>query len=237
MSLSILLRAAAIVIAFIWAIFLVRGWIAYSEMLSYKGLFYDKQIDQAQNSLVIQSIVVAILFCGGIFSGGSSSKEEKEAQSENESNKSIQAAKEDFIGDADLTNDAYKLFLVKKYAIEKNDALSKFVLNERLFDSISDALRFAADSEISLKLAKDAEEKARQDQLEVDRQKEIDYLNSPEFKRKKLFRQIGVAILLISVLAFIFINFNNGKSQQSVINAPPTKTKTLLLLSKVMRTQ
>ncbi len=43
----------------------------------------------------------------------------------------------------DLTSDAYKIFLVKKYKIEKNDSLGKMVVGERLFDTIDEALVYA----------------------------------------------------------------------------------------------
>jgi hypothetical protein len=48
-----------------------------------------------------------------------------------------------FSGDKDLANDGYKIYLVKKHKIEKNDALGKFICNERLFNSIDEALAFA----------------------------------------------------------------------------------------------
>jgi len=43
----------------------------------------------------------------------------------------------------DLKTDAYRVFLVKKYKIEKNDALGKMVVGERLFDTIDEALAYA----------------------------------------------------------------------------------------------
>ncbi|TAJ84574.1 DUF2628 domain-containing protein [Reyranella sp.] len=46
-------------------------------------------------------------------------------------------------GSRDLTSDAYRIFLVKKYKIEKNDALGKMVVGERLFDTIDEALAYA----------------------------------------------------------------------------------------------
>jgi len=48
-----------------------------------------------------------------------------------------------FSGERNLTNDSYKIYLVKKYKIEKNDVLSKFVCSDRLFESIDQALEFA----------------------------------------------------------------------------------------------
>lgn len=49
----------------------------------------------------------------------------------------------------DLTTDAYRLFLVKKYKIEKNDALGKMVVGERLFDTIDEALKYADGLELT----------------------------------------------------------------------------------------
>lgn len=42
-----------------------------------------------------------------------------------------------------LTDDGYRIFLVKKYKIEKNDALGKMIVGERLFDTIDEALAYA----------------------------------------------------------------------------------------------
>lgn len=43
-------------------------------------------------------------------------------------------------GDKTLANDAYKIYLVKKYPIEFNDVLKKYIFNDKLFDSADDAL-------------------------------------------------------------------------------------------------
>lgn len=48
---------------------------------------------------------------------------------------------------ADLSSDAYKIFLVRKYKIERNDALAKVIVGDRLFDDIEAALRFADEQE------------------------------------------------------------------------------------------
>jgi len=52
-----------------------------------------------------------------------------------------------FSGEKVLTNDGYKIYLVKQYKIEKNDVLGKFICDERLFDSIDEALVFASSLE------------------------------------------------------------------------------------------
>jgi len=43
----------------------------------------------------------------------------------------------------DLSEDSYKIWLVKRYGIERNEALGQFICNERLFSSLEDALSFA----------------------------------------------------------------------------------------------
>ena len=48
-----------------------------------------------------------------------------------------------FRGDKKLANDGYKIYLVKKHKIEKNDALGKFLCGDRLFESVDEALAFA----------------------------------------------------------------------------------------------
>jgi hypothetical protein len=45
--------------------------------------------------------------------------------------------------DRTMESDQYQLYLVKTYQIEKNNTLGKFVVNERLFASCDDALRYA----------------------------------------------------------------------------------------------
>ena len=48
-----------------------------------------------------------------------------------------------FDGSRDLNDDAYKLFLSKKYDIQKNDVFGKFVCREKMFTSIEEALAYA----------------------------------------------------------------------------------------------
>ena len=50
-----------------------------------------------------------------------------------------------FNGEKSLDNDSYQLFLVKKFNIEKNDVLNKFVLNNKTYASLEEALKIAKD--------------------------------------------------------------------------------------------
>lgn len=48
-----------------------------------------------------------------------------------------------FRGERVLSNDSYKLFLSKRYGIQKNDVFDKFVCQEKLFITIDEALEYA----------------------------------------------------------------------------------------------
>ncbi len=45
-----------------------------------------------------------------------------------------------FEGDKVLTNDAYKLYLVNKFKVTKNDVFNKYVYQEKLFESLDELL-------------------------------------------------------------------------------------------------
>jgi hypothetical protein len=61
----------------------------------------------------------------------------------------------DFSGNRTLDNDSYRLYLVKKYKVEKNSVLDSFVLGEKLFNTLEDVLAVASHKEeeyIAMKL-------------------------------------------------------------------------------------
>ncbi len=51
--------------------------------------------------------------------------------------------------DKNLQNDAYKIFLIKKYPIEHNEVLKKYIFNNKLYESSDDALMAAHELELS----------------------------------------------------------------------------------------
>jgi hypothetical protein len=50
---------------------------------------------------------------------------------------------EEFIGEREISNDAYKLHLVKKYNIEKNSVLDSYSLKDKLYKNIDEVLSAA----------------------------------------------------------------------------------------------
>jgi len=80
-------------------------------------------------------------------------------------------------GKVDLENDAYKIWLVKNYQIEKNEALESFICDGRLFTSIDEAIRHAHDMEQSARsLAKAGEARAEANRAAVARANEAEAL-------------------------------------------------------------
>ena len=56
-----------------------------------------------------------------------------------------------FVGEANLTNDSYKIFLTKQYRIERNQALEQFECDGKLFDNAKTALEHAHDLYLDFK--------------------------------------------------------------------------------------
>lgn len=52
---------------------------------------------------------------------------------------------ERFNGVAKLDNDAYKIYLTKRYDINFNNTLNKYICSDKLFDNVDDALLYARD--------------------------------------------------------------------------------------------
>lgn len=53
-----------------------------------------------------------------------------------------------WIGERDLSNKEYQIFLVKKYDIEKNDVLSIFIADGKSYETIADALSAAHEKDL-----------------------------------------------------------------------------------------
>ena len=70
-----------------------------------------------------------------------------------------------FAVDRTMESDQYQLYLVNTYQIEKNNTLGKFVVNETLFASCDDALRYAHSLDVE---AEENEEAKREEEENLD---------------------------------------------------------------------
>ena len=90
-----------------------------------------------------------------------------------------------FNGSKSIDNDAYKIFLVKKYAIEKNVALDKFIVGEKLFNSIEEALIYASgmDESSTTSNSQDAFTKNIDSQKKINESDKVDGYAKPDLAK------------------------------------------------------
>jgi hypothetical protein len=84
---------------------------------------------------IIPSILCIIGLILGLTSDPLDSSQKNEQPNQSESTKQI-----NFEGVTELSNDAYKIYLVDRYTITKNDVLAGFTLNGRIYNSLDEAL-------------------------------------------------------------------------------------------------
>ena len=101
------------------------------------GLMQDKQ-----NYIIFSSVLLLI----GIFLylKDYSSKDNTVLESSPK-----EPLKNSYDKEKDLNSDAYKIFLVAKYKLRKNDVLNKYEFNDQLFDNVDFALEHVHQIEIS----------------------------------------------------------------------------------------
>lgn len=99
------------------------------------GLMQDRQ-----NGMMFSIVFFAV----GIFMVFSANKDEKESLSKIASdNPGSKSTSSGFVGAKELSNDSYKIYLVKKFEIEKNSLLEKFSCRGEVFDNLELALDYA----------------------------------------------------------------------------------------------
>jgi hypothetical protein len=84
---------------------------------------------------IIPSILCIIGLILGLTSDSLESSHKKEGPTQTESAKEIR-----FEGVTELSNEAYKIYLVERYTITKNDVLAGYTLNGRIYNSVDEAL-------------------------------------------------------------------------------------------------
>jgi len=106
-----------------------------------------------------------------------------------------------YSGDPVLSNDSYKIYLTKRYSIQKNDVLGKYVIDEKLFPDIDSAIEFTNARELTW-----IDRRAKQREYDRQHQAESVSYKLGKFCRKYPFAPWVVLILLISVVYFLFGN-------------------------------
>lgn len=138
-----------------------------------------------------------------------------------------------FNGNADLSNDAYKLYLVERYKIAKNDVLSKYVCNERLFETVDDALVCANEEEQKIlqevKKRGDAERERQAKWDEEKRKSDLEWAaKAPEraAQRKKII-VVGAIAIILAVVFFVYKSFSGSKDSSTATQTLPQPAEPL----------
>ena len=123
-----------------------------------------------------------------------------------------QESKLTYRGEPNLENDSYVLFLAKKYAIEKNDLLGKYVLNDSLYSSLDEALKMADGLEIE---QRHLDEKRREkSQLQA-----IADAKAQKADNRRLV--IGsVALLIIASIVWFYYVYGNKEPNYTQYDPP-----------------
>lgn len=126
-----------------------------------------------------------------------------------------------FSGERALSNDAYKLWLAAHYGIKRNELFDSFVLGERIFPELEEALAYAHSQELEAIAAAEAAAIAKAEAEELERQMREQQMAQAAAKaaedRRKFWRGevwIVAALPLLSAGAFFaFIRYEN-KSEE-----------------------
>ncbi len=167
------------------------------------------------------------------FNGDRQEKKNFYRSSESIEYKSIEKKKNTFIGEKSLANDAYKIYLLDFYSITKNDVLSKFICDEKIFESVDDALEYAHekdkrnDEELNnLEIERKERAKAeamvlfeRQtitEEYRLAKAKENEDVNNKKINYNWRFIKVGAFLVFIILITYFFTSKwieNNAKRE------------------------
>jgi hypothetical protein len=111
----------------------------YDTRVNNLGLMSDKKDYITISGIMLVVGLILFLFDKSKEDQATESKEDQPTQSEEMKNTDNQDFKI-WKKSRDLNNDEYKIYLVKKYSIEKNNALEKILAHGKLFNTIDEAL-------------------------------------------------------------------------------------------------
>ena len=132
--------------------------------------------------------------------------------------------------DRDFNEDSYKIWLGEKYQVTRNDLFAKFECNEKLFDELEDALRYAdgleekereQELEKAERLLRSQEEERAQQQEEAERL--LRFREGKKSERRKnlriLTRRIMIALLFIVLVVGLAILGNQELEKRRVVES------------------
>lgn len=154
---------------------------------------------QRQNHLIVAALITLIGAMMAIFGKDESEGSDTDSESGRTS--------PEFSGARDLASDAYRLWLAKFYSIERNDVFDKFVMGDKTFDTLNEALDQAHEIEHLKNGAKAAEIERRKAQFlaEQEEARIAAEIADAEWQDQKPKILIGLTTFVILIAALYFI--------------------------------
>ncbi len=157
-----ILSIAAFIIASLHLIYLVDAWSKYNQLadiFSNRIFLLNSINEEVKKGYFFGFLVDSVIILASIFGFISSINDEKKAEyaRRQEAQRDFEIYKnatrvntqvinstikveDNYKGTRDIANDSYKLYLVNKYKVKKNDVFNKFVYNEKMYESIDEVL-------------------------------------------------------------------------------------------------
>lgn len=111
-----------------------------------------------------------------------------------------------FRGEKDISSPGYVMFLTKKFDIEFNETLKKYSVNSKLFENLTDAIKFAKTLDV------EEDNPTRKKFAVKEKKNNLDNDGHDEYKFFTFF-VVGVFILFVS--AYMFINSSKSTLEES----------------------
>ena len=188
LSLFLGVGITALVINYWWVILLFIG---FSLVLSYGRKVNEREVKRQQDLEQQQALINAV-------SGARAEQESKLT----------------FRGEPSLENDSYVLFLAKKYEIEKNDLLGKYVLEDSLYPSLDEALKMADELEIEQRALN--EKRNEESALRA-----IAYAKAQKADNRRLAIGSVVSLFIASICWFYYVYGNKEPAQYAYLPLAP----------------
>lgn len=120
-----------------------EGFVIGDTYIPSKKVHNIGMMDERRNSLMLSGLVVIVGVI--LFSVGNNKKQPSELPAEQV--KIEDSKNRRYHGERNVQIGKYQLFLTEKYLINKNETLEKYVIDDNLFDTLEESLRYADNKE------------------------------------------------------------------------------------------
>lgn len=177
--------------------------VPYSPYGSVREIANIDLMERRQNHLIVSCLVILIGVLMAIFGKGAETVK-SESQIVTGPETSV-----DYDDERDIANDRYRLWLAARYGLTKNEVFNRFVIDDKTFETLDDALAFANDqedrkskqAEMMRAEVEDRRRRIESELLEVqERELEVQEREQAEWNEKKPKVIVGVVLAVVLCL-------------------------------------